>query len=100
MSARSFKLTDKRQGNIQVTRYQDGSITTVDLHNNTVVKHLENGIVLSSCGWRTVTTKTAINRYLTLINYPASVFQKKGNWYVRFSDGNETVFSDGMILTK
>lgn len=100
MSARSFKLNGKmRQGNITVLNDQD--VVAVILHNTTVMMFSKklNKVKLTSGGWRTPTTKTAINNALrqleSVIGQPLpSVFQKKGEWLL--TDG--TKFQDGMEL--
>jgi hypothetical protein len=86
MSARSFTLNKRRQGNITVERTTivgEGERVDVILHNTAVViKQACGTLTLSTGGWRTVTTKTAINRALDLLGVKASVSQRKGAWYV------------------
>jgi hypothetical protein len=87
MSARSFTLNKRRQGNITVERtHVVGEVNDhiqVILHNTAVVTQMPSGeLHLSTGGWRTVTTKTAINRALMLLGVKASVSQRKGAWYV------------------
>lgn len=91
MSARSFTLNKVRQGNITVLN--DG--TAIQLHN-TVVAKIDNGaIIVNSGGWHTNTTKTAINRFLSLIGSDFGVMQKKGEWFL--TNGKTTVpFTDNM----
>jgi hypothetical protein len=95
MSARSFELNKRRQGNITVE--QDESCVGVELHGTVVALYdkQEGTIVLRSGGWRTTTTKTAINRALTLLGFQAQVSQKKGVWYIA-----GTVFQEGMTIMK
>lgn len=79
----------------------DSEKISVILHLTEVVRldKVGNKIYLSSGGWHTSTTKTAINNALRQIesltgqNLP-SVFQKKGEWLL--TDG--TQFRDGMEL--
>lgn len=79
MSARSFVLNKKSQGNIMVHSYDDGSIL-VNLHGHTVAAlNAQGDITLSSCGYHTATTKVAINRFLSLIDSDYKVVQIKGN---------------------
>lgn len=100
MSAKSFKLNGKmRQGNITILNDQD--VVAVILHNTTVMmfSRKENKVRLTSGGWKTTTTKTAINNALSqlesLIGQPMpNVYQKKGQWFL--SDGQE--FQDGMVF--
>lgn len=86
MSARSFTLNKRRQGNITVERTTivgEGERVDVILHNTAVViKQACGTLTLSTGGWRTVTTKTAINRALMLLGFKISVSQRKGAWYV------------------
>lgn len=90
MSARSFELNKRRQGNVTVTNTSDE--LAVQLHN-TVVAHFcrhTSVVTLSSGGYRTPTTKTAINRFLSLIHVSSKVSQVKGTWYIagqEFVDG-------------
>jgi len=100
MSARSFNINGKmRQGNITVLN--DSDVVAVILHNTTVMmfSRKNNKVILTSGGWRTPTTKTAINNALrqleSLIGQPMpGVFQKKGEWFL--TDG--TKFQDGMVF--
>ena len=86
MSARSFTLNKRRQGNITVKRTNvdgEGEQVMIILHSTAVITKQPGGeIILSTGGWRTVTTKTAINRGLELLGIKAHVSQRKGNWYV------------------
>ena len=77
MSARSFTLNKRRQRNITVER--DNTYIKVFLHGNLIVKHnvLDDEIFITDAGWKTNTTKTAINRYFNLINL--NVFFRKVN---------------------
>jgi hypothetical protein len=80
MSARSFTLDKKRQGNITVLN-SVGS-TSVLLHGHEVVKIEADKIVLNSCGYNTNTTKTAINRALSLLNRNERINQKNFQWFI------------------
>lgn len=87
MSARSFTLNKRRQGNITVERtHVVGELNDhiqVILHSTAVVTQMPSGeLHLSTGGWRTITTKTAINRALDLMGVKAYVHQVKGEWYV------------------
>lgn len=102
MSARSFDInnTKTRQGNILVKRNED-SIEVI-LHATTVVKRLNDAtLILDSGGWRTQTTKRAINRALMLMGTGLTVAQKDFEWYVLNNrTEKEMIFTDGVILTK
>lgn len=93
MSARSFNLNKKKQGNIEVIQSENGYISVL-LHGHKVACKFDSGeIILSSCGYHTPTTKTAINRFLELIGRDERVVQVKGEWSI---DGQ--IFHDGMTL--
>ena len=82
MSARSYTLDKRRQGNITV--FNDDARITVRLHNTDIVVYdkLSKVTRLTSGGWRTVTTKTAINRFFSLMGLTHRVSQVKGEWYL------------------
>ena len=96
MSARLFDLNlTKRQGNITILNREN--LKEVVLHSTVVVSIHPNQIVLNSGGYRTNTTKTAINRALTQLDSPNRVVQIKGEWYL--TDGvNEVQFVDNMAI--
>ncbi len=95
MSARSFDLNkvNKKQSNIRVIE-EDGA-KIVLLHGHAIVKIEDDKIILSSCGWSTMTTKTAINQALKQLKdvQGYSVNQVKGDWYV-----NGMPFEDGFTI--
>ena len=98
MSARSFNI-DKtaKQSNIQVIK--ETKMLKVKLHNTFVFCLSEGGvIVLNSGGYRTNTTKTAINRAFSQLNIDGQVSQVKGEWYVTFN-GDKLKFQDSMTLS-
>ena len=91
MSARSFDINkyNTKQSNIRVLN--DCGFISVLLHGHCVVTIEDNHqVTLHSCGYKTVTTKTAINRALTQLNSPVKLSQKKGIWYI-----GDQVFFDG-----
>lgn len=97
MSARSFTLEKRRQGIITVNT--DGlDFYEIILHHTSVfVKYSDGSIVLNSGGWRTNTTKTAINRAFDLLGIKARVWQKNFNWKLTY-EGVTTQFEDGMVV--
>ena len=97
MSARSFTLGKKRQGNVTVIEHE--TIRYIKLHQTHVVTHnLHNRtICLHTGGYYTNTTKTAINRYLSLINSDAFVMQLKGQWFL-VSEFANIPFYDGIRI--
>jgi len=73
----------------------DAETIGVRLHRTYVVRFNANGTTrLDSGGWRTVTTKERMNRYV-----PAGfgLYQKAHVWYIDTPSGVEE-YSDGMIL--
>jgi hypothetical protein len=94
MSARSLDLNGKMsQGNIKVIRFPDMNILDVKLHYNLIVSITGNQVTLSSCGWRTPTTKVAINNCLAQLGFSEKISQKKGIWYI-----GDQVFFDGYTI--
>ena len=91
MSARSLDINGaKRQGNITVLKYPDMNILDILLHNNRIFSRTGNQAILSSCGWKTSTTKTALNNCLRQCGSSLLISQKKGIWYI-----GDQVFFDG-----
>ena len=67
----------------------------VRLHDHTVVLFTEDKkVFVSSAGWKTTTTKDRINQFIS-----GYVFQKKGIWFYKASDGTIVPFTDGMIVS-
>ena len=67
-------------------------------HKTAVVKVLCDGsICLNSGGWRTNTTKTAMNQASNQDGLGFGVYQKNYEWFVSFG-GQELPFSENMIL--
>ncbi len=68
----------------------------VRFYRTNIVTFYANGwIRLNSGGYRTVTTKERINRYLSA-GY--SVFQHDRNWYLGLPDGTRVDFAEGMLI--
>lgn len=93
--------TRKFQGRARkIQRLPSGDVA-YSYHETVVVMAKANGdIVLNSGGYRTATTKLAINQALCELGSSASVFQRAGKWYVN-SSGDDVVcrdFSDGFTL--
>lgn len=84
MSARSFVLNKRRQNNITVEN--ESGIRRLLLHGNCIVTHnLVNDVIeISDCGWKTATTKIALNRYFSLIDLNAGIHQAKGVWFLNY----------------
>jgi len=91
MSARSFDI--RKYGKIQsnITVLNQYGFISILLHGHCVVTIEDNHrVTLHSCGYKTATTKTAINRALTQLASPVELSQKKGVWYI-----GDQVFFDG-----
>ena len=93
----------KVANNTRLTEYIDGT-KILKLHETEIIKwvkgySLDNEkIVLSSGGWKTVTTKRRINEYINRFNTTNyHIYQKNGNWYIK--DGDRVLeFFDGIEL--
>lgn len=76
-----------------------GPMTTFYYHNTAIVQVFGNGnIKLNSGGWRTATTKLAMNQASNEFNLGFSVSQRKGVWYVTTAQYGEMPFEDGMTI--
>ena len=72
--------------NTTVTVDSEGN-TEVRFHNNLIATIFNNGdLKLSSCGWKTTTTKSRLNAILDCFFHNLGVFQKDFVWYI----GSET----------
>lgn len=79
----------------------DNDETKFMYHNTDVVRVSKDGTVtLNSGGYRTATTKLAMNQVSNQYGYGFQVYQDKGAWFVRFTGAALTrLFSDGMTFT-
>ena len=62
-----------------------------------VVRNADGSIRLDSGGWKTATTKLAMNQASAQDNLGFRVSQRGGEWFVDWR-GNELQFTDGMVL--
>jgi hypothetical protein len=103
MSARSFTLNKRRQGNITVDRTEvegQGEQIVITLHRTAIVTKQPSGeIHLNTNGWETSTTKTAMNRAFQLLGVNAGIHQAKGVWYLTYN-GEKVAYKDGMTIEK
>lgn len=104
MSAKTFDISGNKKnfGNVKIKK--TGLYTHVILHDTPVVSlnQLSNIVTLNSGGWKTPTTRTAINTALRQINgfEKVSVVQKKGEWLVLdLASGDIWSFEDRMIFS-
>ncbi len=63
-----------------------------------VIAYPDRSIRLDSGGWRTATTRTAMNQASAQDELGFRVFQRRGDWFVVWQ-GRELPFADRMILT-
>lgn len=70
----------------------DGSVTYV---TTKIVEWMGDYIKLNSNGWQTVTTKRKMCQAANQFGFPFSVFQKKGEWFVRVQ-GKSLPYYDGI----
>ncbi len=82
-------------GNTTVSVDQEG-YTSVRLHGHRIAEIEPNGdMILSSCGWSTVTTKSRLNAILDVFLDGMSIIQKDFTWYIA---GDQ--FFDGYRITR
>lgn len=80
--------------NTRIHRLPNGDIGIM-LHATYVVTYCFNGpVILNSGGWKTVTTKDRINRFVPSC---ISLFQAGGQWYVSIN-GVKHAYCDGMKI--
>lgn len=108
MSARNFDVNKaKKYGNVTVEHNQDspkGEIIHIRLHQTYVVRfdRETKRVTLNSGGWRTVTTKQAINTALKQLQEytdfrQVGVYQEKGEWFLH-TGVSKVPFVDGMVF--
>lgn len=99
MSAKGFDInvTSRKQSIIKVSDLGGGK-RSVTLHSTRVVEELTSHVIkLNSGGYRTPTTKVAINRYFAQRLPNFRVFQKDFVWYLQ-SEGKTVLFKDNMLI--
>lgn len=78
---------------------RNGDVTQWIYHDTAVVtRNADGSIRLDSGGWKTETTKRAMNQASNENNFGFKVYAKNGDWFV-FVGGCDLPFEDGMILT-
>jgi len=98
MSARTFDIgQSKKFGNVKVRNTPDAIIVTLHQTDIVVFDKIKNSVRITSGGWKTPTTKTAINNALSQIEAMTGlslgrVSAVKGEWFVE-----QMPFRDGMI---
>ena len=71
----------------------DGDEIVVKLHFHPIAKIGKNSIQISSCGYRTKTTKSRLNAILSHFGVER-IYQKDFVWYI-----NNELFIDGMSIS-
>jgi hypothetical protein len=98
MSARTFDINaSKKFGNVKVRNTPDAIVVTLHQTDIVVFDKIKNSVRITSGGWKTPTTKTAINNALSQIEAMTGlslgrVSAVKGEWFVE-----QMPFRDGMI---
>jgi hypothetical protein len=69
----------------------------VKLHGNTIARIFpaRHRMTISSCGWKTATTKSRLNAILHLFYHNGGVYQKDYEWYIgdkEFTDNMEVSY--------
>lgn len=64
-----------------------------------IVQKLPAQISLNSGGYRTATTKLAMNQASNQFSLGFQVWQQKGDWFVTMRNGDVHPFVDGMTFT-
>lgn len=90
--AHTFKGTARAQLTVNGARHYVYHRTAV------VIVNSDRTIRLDSGGWRTVTTRTAMNQASNQDELGFRVFQRAGDWFVTWQ-GRDLPFTDGMTLT-
>ena len=96
-------LTNRGQrkiGNNTYLRRRDAASIGLQYHATDVVTFTPSGLVLTSGGWQTVTTKERINWVLESIGLYC--LQNKGNWYISTNRQDKTTwtaFHDGICIS-
>ena len=97
---RSFK-----SGNTAVFTTPDNDVV-VQLHGNEIARLTGHFLRLSSCGWRTATTKSRLNAVLQAVGFPGRVGARDFDWRLWRNPGSmagrsvcpSMPFDDGMEI--
>lgn len=82
-------------------RTDDHGVTHVCYHQTDVVSFDARRVTLRTGGWYTVTTKTRMNQASHQFNLGFSVYQDRGQWFVRsHHNGHVQRFVDGMTIRR
>lgn len=99
------KSSRKIAHNTYLAKIFDGCIA-VTYHGNAVIQYRTDGIYVSSCGWRTFTTKERLNWFLPRGTWDGErwhdnvgVYQEAREWYLAGPEPHRVRrFEDGMVV--
>ena len=93
MQSHTFKGTARR-----IVKDNETGTTSYIYHTTAIVgAYSDDTIRLNSGGWRTATTKNAMNQVSNQFGYGFSVYQQNHEWLVTWK-GETLPFEDGMFL--
>lgn len=94
-AARLGERDSRKVGNNTYLKRLNEKCIALRLHDTNVIEWFKEGglIVLTSGGWRTVTTKDRLNAY-----QPYHVYTIKGTWLVDGPLGKTYTFADGLTI--
>jgi hypothetical protein len=81
---------------VRITDEPDGKTALVLLHGNPIAQYGPNGSMsVRHAGWRTNTTKSRLNAFLTTLGrHSYGVYQKAYAWYLCDDTGERDMFQD------
>lgn len=89
--------TQEFRGTARAIRTDDTGTHYVYHRTAVVTKRKDGAIVLRHGGWKTNTTRLAMNQASNQDNLGFQVNQRKFDWFVRYR-GQELPFTDGMTI--
>ena len=81
------------QGNTRLIHLENGDYAVLFHQTNVVTIHADGSYTLRNDGHWTKTTKERINQYS-----PVHIWQKKGDWFIWFSEKVSIPFYDGIRI--
>lgn len=90
----NFK-TDRPYANNTRISLED-KVIVVRLHGNPIVRFYPDHVTLNNCGWRTLTTKERMNRFLP---DGFAIYQHRNVWYIRnYRTGDAWLYFHGIQI--
>jgi hypothetical protein len=84
--------------NTSIERYSSNGDIFVMLHKNPIVMLKADGtIMISTCGYNSVTTRRRINQFLIANNSKTIIFQQKGKLYLKINNVVKNMV-DGYVI--